>query len=248
MRFLRLPFTDPRTLARDIPGVSEILFPGLVPGMVAGLNQTWMELESIAAVSEVALSRMSLAPAMLYEIAGVRAEFLLDGRELIEEDYLAIALKRQSRFFDAQLPSLLTEQDKRLIESVASNLASGLTELANGKAITIAPSIAGLEWISSSYGDFCFEGYLIEVKCTNKNFSASDYRQVLLYWLLNFSFSLGNPDVVTWKHGIIFNPRKNKYVQVDFEELHRLVAGGRNIIETVELLQNTVLSARAKLN
>ncbi|HHC6593329.1 hypothetical protein ACX02_22540 [Vibrio parahaemolyticus] len=248
MRFLRLPFTDPRTLARDIPGVSEILFPGLVPGMVAGLNQTWMELESIAAVSEVALSRMSLAPAMLYEIASVRAEFLLNGRELVEEDYLAIALKRQSRFFDAQLPSLLTEHDKRLIESVASNLASGLTELANGKTITIAPSIAGLEWISSSYGDFCFEGCLIEVKCTNKNFSASDYRQVLLYWLLNFSYSLGNPDVTTWKYGIIFNPRKNKYVQVDFEELHRLVAGGRNIIETVELLQNTVLSARAKLN
>lgn len=248
MRFLRLPFTDPRTLARDIPGVSEILFPGLVSGLVAGLNQTRMELESISALSEAVLSRMSLDPSMLYEIAVVRAEFLLGGRELVEKDYLAEALKRQSRFFDAQLPSLLTEQDKRLIENVASNLALGLTELANGKDITIAPSIAGLEWISSSHGDFCFEGCLIEVKCTNKNFSASDYRQVLLYWLLNFSYSLGSANVATWKYGIIFNPRKNKYVRVDFEELHRLVAGGRNVIETVELLQNTVLSARAKLN
>lgn len=248
MRFLRLPFTDPRTLARDIPGVSEILFPGLVPGMIAGLNQTLMELESIEAVSEITLSRMSLAPAMLYEIASVRAEFLLDGKELVEEDYLAVALKRQSRFFDAQLPSKLTEQDKRLIESVASNLVSGLIELANGKAITIAPHIAGLEWVSSSQGDFCFEDCLIEVKCTSKNFSASDYRQVLIYWLLNFIYSLNNPHATSWKFGIMFNPRKNKYVHVDFEELHRLVAGGRNVIETVELLQNTVLSARAKLN
>lgn len=248
MRFLRLPFTDPRTLARDIPGVSEILFPGLVPGMVAGLNQTWLELDNIEAVSEIELSKTSLAPAMLFEIAGVRAEFLLDRRELVEEDYLAIALKRQSRFFDVQLPKSLTDLDKRLIENIAANLASGLVKLANGKALTIAPRIAGLEWISSSHGDFCFENCLIEVKCTSKNFSASDYRQVLLYWLLNFSYALVNPDVATWKYGVVFNPRKNRYVRLEFEELHRLVSGGRNIIETVELLQNTVLSSRAKLS
>ena len=109
--------------------------------------------------------------------------------------------------------------------------------MAKGKEITISPSIAGLEWISSSQGDFCFGDCLVEVKCTNKNFSAGDYRQTLLYWLLNFTFSLSNPEMQPWKLGIIFNPRKNKYVQVNFEELHRLVAGGRNVIETVELLQ-----------
>lgn len=123
----------------------------------------------------------------------------------------------------------------------------GLGEMAKGKEITISPSIAGLEWISSSQGDFCFGDCLVEVKCTNKNFSAGDYRQTLLYWLLNFTFSLSNPEMQPWKLGIIFNPRKNKYVQVNFEELHSLVAGGRNVIETVELLQNTILSTRAKL-
>ncbi|WP_299141861.1 hypothetical protein [uncultured Vibrio sp.] len=234
-------------MARDIPGISEILFPGLVPGIVAGLNQTWLELEDIEAVSEVELSKMSLSPAMLYEIACARAEFLLRGDELIERDYLDVALKRQFRFFDAQTPSQLTDKDRGLIQLVASNLVLGLGELAKGKEITISPYIAGLEWISSSQGDFCFGDCLVEVKCTNKNFSAGDYRQTLLYWLLNFTYSLSNPDMLPWKFGIIFNPRKNKYVQFNFEELHRLVAGGRNVIETVELLQNTILSARAKL-
>ncbi len=247
MRFLRLPFTDPRTVARDIPGISEILFPGLVPGIVAGLNQAWLELEDIEAVSEVELSKMSLNPAMLYEVACARAEFLLRGDKLIEGDYLDVALERQSRFFDAQTPSQLTDKDRGLIQLVASNLALGLGELAKGKEITISPSIAGLEWISSSQGDFCFDDCLVEVKCTSKNFSAGDYRQTLLYWLLNFTYSLSNPEMLPWKFGIIFNPRKNKYVQFNFEELHRLVAGGRNVIETVELLQNTILSARAKL-
>lgn len=247
MRFLRLPFTDPRTVARDIPGVSEILFPGLVPGMIAGLNQTWMELESIDAISEAELNKMILNPAMLYEIACVRAEFILSGKNLVEEKYISLALKRQSRFFDAQIPNQITEQDKKLIKSVASNLTLGLNELAGNKALTISPSIPGLEWISSSHGDFCFENCLVEIKCTSKNFSANDYRQVMFYWLLNFTYSLGNPEAPTWKYGVIFNPRKNKYVQVNFEELHRLVSAGRNIIETVELLQNTILSARAKL-
>ncbi|GIC17229.1 hypothetical protein VCSRO145_3506 [Vibrio cholerae] len=247
MRFLRLPFTDPRTVARDIPGISEILFPGLVPGIVAGLNQTWLELENIEAVSEAELCKMSLSPAMLYEIACARAEFLLRGEELIEDDYLDVALKRQSRFFDAQTPSQLTDEDRELIQLVASNLVLGLGELSKGKEIIISPSIAGLEWISSSQGDFCFDDCLVEVKCTNKNFSAGDYRQTLLYWLLNFTYSLSNPEMIAWRYGVIFNPRKNKYVKVNFEDLHRLVAGGRNVIETVELLQNTILSARAKL-
>ncbi|HIF9261834.1 TPA: hypothetical protein ACX6Q5_001089 [Photobacterium damselae] len=234
-------------MARDIPGISEILFPGLVPGIVAGLNQAWLELEDIEAVSEVELSKMSLNPAMLYEIACARAEFLLRGEPLIEGDYLDVALKRQSRFFDAQTPSQLTDEDRGLIQLVASNLVQGLGELAKGKEITISPSIAGLEWISSSQGDFCFDDCLVEVKCTSKNFSAGDYRQTLLYWLLNFTYSLSNPEILPWKFGIIFNPRKNKYVQFNFEELHSLIAGERNVIETVELLQNTILSARAKL-
>ncbi|SDH89342.1 hypothetical protein SAMN04488136_13459 [Vibrio xiamenensis] len=248
MRFLRLPFTDPRTVARDIPGISEILFPGLVPGMVAGLNQTRMELEGIDAVSEIALSKMSLTPSMLYEIACARAEFLLKNQEPLEEDYVDIALKRQSRFFDAQIPSQITNEDKVLIQLVADNLALGLRELAKGKEVIIAPPIAGLEWISSSQGDFCVDDCLVEVKCTSKNFSAGDYRQILLYWLLDFTYSLANPEALPWKSGVIFNPRKNNYVKVNFEDLHRLVAGGRNVIETVELLQNTILSARAKLS
>lgn len=99
MRVLRLPFTDPRTVARDIPGISEILFPGLVPGIVAGLNQTWLELEDIEAVSKVELSKMSLSPAMLYEIACARAEFLLRGEELVEGGLSRCGLKKAVSLF-----------------------------------------------------------------------------------------------------------------------------------------------------
>lgn len=60
-------------------------------------------------------------------------------------DYLDVALKRQSRFFDAKTPSQLTDKDRGLIQLVASNLVLGLGELAKGKEITISPPIAGLD-------------------------------------------------------------------------------------------------------
>lgn len=245
MRFLRLPFKDPRTVARDIPGFSNILFPGLVPGLVTGLNRTQFELKNINKVPLSVTSKISMNPAMLYEIAYARAEIILRGNVPVEGEYVKKAIKRQSRYFDAIKPKIITSDEKILITLVSDNLVNGLSELSSNTPLIISPPISGLEWISSSYGDFSFKTTLVEVKCTGKNFGANDYRQILLYWLLNYTKCLRTDDF-SWEVGILFNPRQNSTVIVNFDELHRLVSGGRNIIETIELLQSVVLSARSK--
>lgn len=185
MRFLRLPLKDPRTVSRDIPGISESIFPSLVPGLVAYLNRTKTELDTISAISKVLTDRVSLNAAMLYEIAYVRAEKTLQNLEITNDECVETAIKRQSRFFDAVKPHIITKDDQLVIDLTSSNLVKGLTQLSHGTQIEISPKIPGMEWIGSSEGDFAFSDTLVEVKCTAKNFGANDYRQILFYWLLH---------------------------------------------------------------
>lgn len=246
MRFLRLPVKDPRTVARDIPGISEILFPGLVPGVVAYLNRTSIKINKVEEISKKILGNVSLNAAMLYEIAYVIAEKRLDNRIVTNDECIELAIKRQSRFFDAVKPDFISSEDIKAIESVADNLVISMKTLAGHSPIEIAPRIAGLEWVASSEGDFAFQDTLVEVKCSGHFFSANDYRQLLIYWLLQITYVL-ETNTSTWKRGILLNPRLNKVVSFEFEVLHKLVAGGRDVIETVELFQSVISSARSKI-
>lgn len=246
MRFLRLPLKDPRTVARDIPGISESLFPGLVPGLVAYLNRTKKELDCINAIPKSAVNRVNLNAAMLYEIAYVRAEKTMQNIEINEDDCIKTAIRRQSRYFDAVTPKVVTVDDHEVINLASLNLVKGLTELAGGNKIEIAPKIPGMEWIASSEGDFAFSNTLVEVKCTAKNFSANDYRQILFYWLLQNAYVL-NSESATWTKGVLFNPRLNNTVSFEFNSLLKLVSGGRDLIETIELLQSIISSGRSKV-
>lgn len=248
MTFLRLPFKDPRTLSRDIPGFSEILFPGLVPGLVAGLNRSRAPMNSIEKISDSLFRGITIAPAMMYEIAYARAEMLVQNEPLNREAYLQKAFAMQSKYFDAVIPAEISPSEEILINKASENLSIGLNEILGDVAVEVAPRVPGLEWISSSKADFSFSDTLVEVKFIAKNFTSSDYRQLLLYWLLNFAYSLEHKECKNWSRGVLFNPRQAIYVEVDLLSFHNLVSGGRNIIETVELLKSVVSSARAKLN
>jgi hypothetical protein len=239
----RLPRNDPRTLARDIPGLFEAVFPHLVPGVVAHLNRQAFVTEKCNRVSQEAVAASSLSRAMLFELSVALAEqLLLPNARPDWEAALALAIKRQRRHFDARTPESLQEVDKDVALQVAENLALMLTEsqtLDSPHVLVVAPKIPGYQWISSTVGDFSVGTTLIEVKCTNSNFSSADYRQILMYWLLSYAGALEH-GTDEWCRVTLMNPRRCTSLTIASDQLVRLLGAGRSKVEVLELFATIV--------
>jgi hypothetical protein len=102
-----------------------------------------------------------------------------------------------------------------------------------------APLIPGLGWVASGNGDFAIGLTLIEVKHTERNFGANDFRQVLMYWLLRYARTVEN-DGEIWSEVLLLNPRRNAALLVNYEHLLRSASASSNRVELVELLRSAV--------
>lgn len=232
---------DPRTVARNIPGVLDEVFPQLTPGVVAYFNKSELTVPILPLQPDL-LQRSTLQRAMLFELGYTVGEALLGGVAVIDwPSCFAITLQRQRVYFDAELPEKLTEEDQLLAEAVGRNLASALTELSrsSGRSIVIRPPIPGLEWIANGYGDFSLDSTLVEVKCTAKRFSAADYRQIAIYWLLSFAASIeGHSE--EWQDFVLLNPRSGVLVSMKFDGFLSIISSGRTKVEILQLFQSLV--------
>ena len=243
MSYRRSPIRDPRTVARDIPGISDLLFPQLTPGLVAHLNKRARSCAGVEAVPYELVKASSLRRAMLFEVAFVRGQHILNGRaESDWDECLKIATIRQQRHFDASLPESLQEVDIAVADWVGHNMAKMLKEVlisGPGQELIHSPPIVGYMWIASSEGDFSLGKHLIEIKCTNNNFGSADFRQVLMYWLLSYAASIER-DSNEWEKCILLNPRLNHMVEVSFDEIIELSAAGRSKVEIIEIFSFVV--------
>ena len=70
----RLPARDPRTVARDIPGVLDVLFPRLTGGLVNALNARVFSFPSISPIPNEVIEKSRLQKAMMFELSMARAE------------------------------------------------------------------------------------------------------------------------------------------------------------------------------
>jgi hypothetical protein len=228
---------DPRTIARDVAGVMESVFPQLVPGMVMHFNRTHsFSNKNCKPVPSELITRTSLQQAMLFELGIAVGESLLAGEPTVDwEQCLLKASERQRRYYDAEVPGHLESIDKEIALIVGNNLSAMLSAISvsEGSAIAIQPRIAGYRWIASGAGDFATCESIIEVKCSSKRFSTADYRQLLIYWLLAYIESL-EKDLRYWTSGILLNPRLNFAVKLNFSEFLPLVALGKSSVEVVE--------------
>lgn len=244
MTFNRLPLKDPRTVARDIPGIFDIVFPQLISGVVAYFNRQIDRLEGVTPLSDDLVKASTLSRSMLFELAYSSGEQLLSGKDTIQwDDALRDAVSRQQRHFDAKIPDSIDDIDKQIAQHVASNMQVLIKhlEISEKQSVIISPEIPGFRWISSGNGDFAIADALIEVKCTNKRFSASDYRQVVMYWLLSYmSFLEGKTP--EWKRCILINPRKNYILEFTFSEILQIIASGKSKLEIVEQFSSLILT------
>jgi hypothetical protein len=234
---------DPRTIARNIPGIFDVLFPQLTPGVVAHFNRESRAVANCKSVSTELVAKSTLQRAMLFEIAVAVAEQLLAGSQEIDWGIgLNLAVSRQKRHFDAKLPDSLSAADKMVAQTVARNLVAMLNHIQGtvvNPTLVRSPNIPGYQWIASGVGDFSVGTRLIEVKCTNKHFSSADYRQLVMYWLLGYASSVenGTPD---WADGILINPRLNYVVQLPFNQILGVISAGRSKVDLLAIFSSLV--------
>lgn len=231
---------DPRSVARDIPGIFDEVFPQLTPGIVAHFNSCAKEFQ-VQPLPQALLSQSKLQRAMLFELGYTVGERLLTETHIDWVACFEATLKRQRAFFDAKLPDQLDTGDQILAEIVGRNLSTELKAMSHkrGQPIVLSPSIPGLEWISSGHGDFALGRTLIEVKCTAKRFSSSDYRQVAIYWLLSYAAAIEGRGE-EWQDFALLNPRSGEKVAMRFDSFLSVISSGRTKVDILQLFQSLV--------
>jgi len=238
----KLNISDPRSVARENPGLLDALFPQLTPGIVGLLNRSATP-GNCSPISNEMIAGSKLQKAMLFELAYAASESLISEEHVDWDSCLNLAVERQRHHFDASIPDSITDSDKLAALSVAENLSRMILDISASASQPVVkqPLMPGYQWISTGRGDFSIGSTLIEVKCTGKNFSAADYRQILIYWLLSFANSLEKGGV-EWQTGILLNPRSATLVLFEFKELLHVVCAGRSKIEVLLLFSSMVES------
>jgi hypothetical protein len=230
-------------VARDIPGILDVLFPRLNGGLVSALNRKMFSFTDVTPVPDELVEKSQLQKAMLFELSMVRAEGMLLGDQAASwDDILQVASRRQQQHYDARIPDKLDPCDMAIADHAARNLVVMLNSVQTqhpAARIEHSPLIPGLGWIASGKGDFALGSMLIEVKHTERNFGAGDFRQVLMYWLLKYAWSIEN-DSGIWSEVLLINPRRNVGLLMNYEYLIRSASARSNRIELVELLRSAV--------
>jgi hypothetical protein len=230
-------------VARDIPGVLDVLFPRLTGGLVSSLNKKMFAFEHLKPVPDELVDKSQIQKAMVFELSIARAESLLSGNgEASWDDCLKVASIRQRRHYDAKIPDKLEPCDMAIADHAAQNLVAMLNSVQaqNPTAqLEKGPVIPGLGWIASGNGDFALGSMLIEVKHTDRNFGSGDFRQVLMYWLLKYAKAIENNGHV-WSDILLLNPRRNSALLVNFDYLLRSASASAGRVELFELLRSIV--------
>ncbi len=210
---------------------------------MTSLNRGIVSFAGIDPVPDKLVVRSHLQKALLFELAMVRAEHLLDGDTAPGWDgCFKVAIERQRRHYDAKISQELGQCDLDVASHTARNLVEMLRSV-NGQhpdvKILKSPVIPGLGWIASGVGDFSLGGILIEVKNTDRNFVSGDFRQVLMYWMLKYAASIENGDAV-WSDCLLLNPRRNAALAISFNYLLRSASVSASHVELYELMRSIV--------
>lgn len=236
---IKLYGRDPRTIAREISGIFDSIFPYLIPGIVANINKLSEPLPGLRLIPPHYWITSRLQKAMLFEIAFSHAESKLKEETFPGwEELLNRATQKQKFYYDAKIPQNIEETDKSIINIVSDNLIKALQHYTHKnntdiKDIVVNPKIPGFNWIASGVGDFSLGTSLIEIKCSGKNFSSADYRQVLMYWILSYLHSIDR-DGEEWNICVLINPRLNKFLDITFDELIGLTSPLGSKVELIE--------------
>jgi hypothetical protein len=213
------------------------VFPRLSGAMVGALNRKTFRFNCVQSVDEGLIQKSSLHNSILFEASSILVEGKVEGGEWGESATAIIAAAdRLSAYFNAKPVPPFEDHDIQIVNTVAENLFGMLGNYAAQMGVNVInsrPRFRGFGWIASGVGDFAVGRTVIEVKNTAKPFSADDYRQLLVYWLLDYAASIekGGPNYETY---LLVNPRRNIAVQGSFSSLLDQAAGEKGKLEVYE--------------
>ena len=87
---------DPRTVARDIPGIFDEMFPQLTPGIVAHFN-SHADVVKVESIAPATLLASKLQRAMLFELGFSAGEALIEHGAIDWENCLKTAVDRWTK-------------------------------------------------------------------------------------------------------------------------------------------------------
>lgn len=237
----RFPIRDPRTVARDIPGVLDVLFPRLSGGLVASLNRNLFAFDGVEPIPETLIDQCTVQKALLFEISSVYAEAILQGEgDPKWSDCFERAWTRQRAHFDAKRPRSISDADYETVQLATNNLVSMLKSIEiqfPDTQLQIGPEIPGMGWVASGVGDFAIGQLLIEVKHTDRNFVSRDFRQILMYWLLKYADAI-EKDQEVWSKVLLLNPRRNAALLLTVDKVLASASDSQNRIELLGRLRS----------
>ena len=95
---------DPRTIARDVPGLFDAVFPQLTSSVVTHFNRRRVASE-VTPVAHALIAQSKLQKAMLFELGVAAGEMLLGANVIDWDECKRVALARQRRSPPAAAPS-----------------------------------------------------------------------------------------------------------------------------------------------
>ena len=178
---------------------------------------------------------------MLFELAYTVAERMMSGIAYEWTECIEVTLLRQRAFYDAVLPDKIEPVDQTLAEIVAQNLTIRLRAMSHQQSlpVVLSPVIQGWNGLQADEATFAIGCSLIEVKCTAKRFSASDYRQVAIYWLLSFAAAVEGRGH-EWRNFVLLNPRSGVQVSMCFDSFLSTISSGRTKVDILLAFQTLV--------
>jgi hypothetical protein len=140
------------------------------------------------------------------------------------ERAIALSAERIHRFQTEARPAPeLLKEDSEEVILIAERLSSFFKKR-RYKNLLCSPAFNGCGIINSCEGDVLADATLVEIKAGDRNFRATDLRQVLTYCALNYASTLYDFNRIA-----LVNPRKGIYLEESTNVLCRLLAGTSRI-------------------
>jgi hypothetical protein len=149
--------------------------------------------------------------------------------ELIEAGYNRVAHLRGSDRLETPISNTIKQELGQLGDSISKYLRS----LPDFKMLAPEPSFRGCGYLSPCSGDYSCSCTYIEMKNVERNFRATDFRQILTYLFLDWATGQGSYDC--W---VLLNARKGIFVEGSVEQIADGCAGKSADMLFEEILYN----------
>jgi hypothetical protein len=167
-------------------------------------------------VSSIFPSRRDIVSETAFHLVGA----VLGGQIISAPETLGVAFEAASNFLqsasnlDRKKIAKLSDIEVAEVQTLASRTRRFLLGLSLGRDVVFMPRFSGHGAIEACNGDFAVDEILVEVKCVDRTFRSTDFRQLLTYSALRYF-----ADAKKYSRIAAYNPLRGTYVLTGLDEI-----------------------------